>query len=464
MSDFDNNRPVTVRFAPSPTGRIHIGNVRTALYNWLFAKKYDGQFVLRFDDTDKARSKTEFADAIAEDLAWLGINPDVVAWQSKRFDAYDEAAEKLKAAGLLYPCYESGEELDRRRKLRLARRLPPVYDRDALRLTAQDRETLEKEGRQPHWRFLLPNFADTPFDTRRTEIHWDDVVRGPQTVDLASMSDPVLIREDGTYLYTLPSVVDDIEMGVSHVIRGDDHVTNTGAQISLFHALGSTAPSFGHHNLLTTISGEGLSKRSNALSIGSLHAEGFEPMAVNSLAVLIGTSHSVEAMVSMAALLEVFTPDFASRSAAKFDPAELTNLNSNLVHALDFEAVAHRLQAMGIGSDGAEAFWLAVRKNTGFVKDAKRWWDIIENGPEAGEPLDGDDLAFVREAFSQLPAEPWDDTTWSTWTNLVKAQSGRKGRALFMPLRIALTGLRSGPELADLLPLIGRAKTLDRQP
>lgn len=464
MSELENNSPVTVRFAPSPTGYIHIGNARTALFNWLYAQKHGGSFVLRFDDTDAARSKPEFAEAIEADLRWLGINPDVIAWQSKRFDAYDAAAERLKSAGLLYPCYESGEELERRRKLRLARRLPPVYGREALRLTAEDRAELESQGKQPHWRFRLPNYAENPFETRRTEIHWDDVVRGPQTVDLASMSDPVLIREDGTYLYTLPSVVDDIEMAVTHIIRGDDHVTNTGAQIALFQALECEAPNFGHHNLLTATSGEGLSKRSNALSIGSLRAAGYEPMAVDSLAVLIGTSESVSAMSSMGALLEVFRPDFASKSAAKFDPAELTGLNRTLVQQCDFAQVADQLGEMGIEGPQAEVFWLAVRNNIDFVKDADRWWKVVEVGPETDAELDQEDRDFVRAAFALLPPDPWDGETWASWTSAVKAATGRKGRGLFMPLRIALTGVRSGPELADLLPLIGRARTLARQP
>ncbi len=464
MSEIDKDSPVTVRFAPSPTGHIHIGNARTALFNWLYAQKKGGAFVLRFDDTDATRSTVEFAEAIEEDLRWLGIDPDSIAWQSRRFDAYDAAAERLKSAGLLYPCYESGEELERRRKLRLARRLPPVYGREALRLTARDKAEFEAQGRRPHWRFRLPNYAEDPFETRRTEIHWDDLVRGPQTVDLASMSDPVLIREDGTYLYTLPSVVDDIEMAVTHIIRGDDHVTNTGAQIALFHALESEAPDFGHHNLLTTSTGEGLSKRSNALSIGSLRSDGYEPMSINSLAVLIGTSQSVSAMPAMGALLEVFRPDMASKSAAKFDPAELTGLNRSLVHQLTFEQVRARLADMGIAGGRAEAFWMAVRNNIDFVKDAARWWRVVEVEPEDEAKLDPEDREFVREAFALLPPDPWDGDTWANWTGAVKAATGRKGRALFMPLRIALTGVRSGPELADLLPLIGRARTMARQP
>lgn len=464
MTELEDNRPATVRFAPSPTGYIHIGNARTALFNWLFARQNHGEFILRFDDTDETRSKTEFADAIRTDLEWLGIVADTVAWQSKRAEVYAAAADRLRDAGLLYPCFETGEELERRRKLRLARRLPPVYGREALKLSEEDKGRLEAEGRRPHWRFLLPNFADNPFETRRTEVHWDDVVRGTQTVDLASMSDPVLIREDGTYLYTLPSVVDDIEMGVTHIIRGDDHVTNTGAQIALFRALGSEAPAFGHHNLLTAATGEGLSKRSSALSIGALREAGYEPMAISSLAVLIGTSESVAAMPSMSALLELFRPEFASKSAAKFDPAELTTLNRALVHGLSYDAAADRLAALGISGPKAEAFWNTVRQNIDFVKDAERWWSIVEEGPAREESLDGDDLDFVREAFSLLPPEPWDGATWSIWTDAVKSATGRKGRALFMPLRVALTGIRSGPELADLLPLIGREGTLARRP
>ncbi|MBW8636438.1 glutamate--tRNA ligase [Hoeflea sp. WL0058] len=460
----ESDKPVVVRFAPSPTGNIHIGNARTALFNWLYAMKSGGDFILRFDDTDRQRSTVEFAEGIERDLRWLGVEPDRMEWQSRRFPAYDAAAQKLKDAGLLYPCYETGEELERKRKLRLARRLPPVYGRDALKLSDEDKARFEAEGRQPHWRFMLPNFESDPFETRRTEIHWDDVVRGPQTVDLASMSDPVLVRGDGTYLYTLPSVVDDIEMGVSHIIRGDDHVTNTGAQIALFQALGADAPAFGHHNLLTAASGEGLSKRSNALSIASLRETGIEPMAVNSLAVLIGTSHSVEAVPSMEALQDIFTPDMASKSAAKFDPSELGALNRALIHETPYDRVAARLTDMGVDEHRAEAFWLAVRGNLDVVEDARHWWGVVKNGPAGDAVLEDEDIAYVREAFALLPPEPWGADTWSTWTSAVKQASGRKGRALFMPLRIALTGSRSGPELADLLPLIGREGTLARRP
>jgi glutamyl-tRNA synthetase len=455
---------VTVRFAPSPTGLIHIGNTRTALFNWLFAKQRHGQFILRFDDTDVARSKQEHADAIRSDLEWLGIRPDRIEYQSKRFAAYDVAVERLKKAGLLYACYETAEELELRRKIRLSRRLPPVYGREALKLTDAEKAALEREGRKPHWRFLLPNFTADPFETSRTDIRWNDIVRGEETVDLASLSDPVLVREDGTYLYTLPSVVDDIDFDVTHIIRGDDHVTNTGVQIALFKALGAEPPAFGHHNLLTTISGEGLSKRTGALSISGLRESGIEPMAVASLAVLTGTSENIAAARSLDELASHFDPSHTSKSASKFDPAELEILNRTLLHGMEFDEAKDRLAALGIMGDKAEAFWRAVHGNLGRFADAARWWRIINEGPEGKPQLSEDDLTFVRAALDVLPPEPWDRETWKLWTDRVKQQSGRKGRALFMPLRLALTGLLSGPELADLLPLTGRERILARRP
>lgn len=454
---------VTVRFAPSPTGQIHIGNARTALFNWLFAKKASGRFVLRFDDTDQERSRREYADQIEADLAWLGIEPDLIVRQSERFAIYERSVESLKQAGLLYPCYETAEELELRRKIRLSRRLPPVYGREALKLSAEEKAAFEAEGRRPHWRFLLPNFDDDPFAPRRTEIQWDDIVRGWQTVDLASMSDPVLVREDGTFLYTLPSVVDDIELGITHIIRGDDHVTNTGAQIALFRALGAEAPAFGHHNLLTTATGEGLSKRTGSLSIASLKDAGVEPMAVASLAVLIGTSEAVTACRDMGELAARFDPASSSKSAAKFDPAELQMLSRSLIHSMPFEEARPRLREMGIAGPQAEPLWNAVRGNIDKVSDAAFWWKVVREGPER-PPLSAEDCAFVNVAFDLLPPEPWDRGTFAAWTDRVKAETGRKGRALFKPLRLAVTGLEAGPELADLLPLIGREGVLSRRP
>jgi glutamyl-tRNA synthetase len=455
---------VTVRFAPSPTGHIHIGNARTALFNWLFALKNGGRFIQRFDDTDVERSKQEYADSILYDLHWLGIFPDMVAYQSQRFDRYAAAVERLKAHGALYPCYETAEELELRRKVRLSRKQPPIYGREALKLTDEQKAAFEAEGRKPHWRFLLPNFATDPKKMRRSLISWTDVVRGEESVDLSSVSDPVLVREDGTYLYTLPSVVDDIEMGITHVFRGDDHVTNTGVQIALFLALDAEPPQFGHHNLLTTASGEGLSKRTGALSLGSLRENGIEPMAVASLAALIGTSEAVEAKHSMSELARDFEPSQASKSAAKFDPADLTALNRTILHGMSFKDAQDRLGALAISGELAEPFWLAVRGNLDRLSDALSWWQVVRRGPAEHVEFSAEDREFLDQAFDMLPEEPWDHDAWKTWTHAVRDATGRKGKALFMPLRLALTGLQSGPELAELLPLMGREGTLARRP
>ncbi|MEM9331192.1 MAG: glutamate--tRNA ligase [Pseudomonadota bacterium] len=448
---------IRVRFAPSPTGNIHIGNARPALINWLFALQNDGEFVLRFDDTDKERSKQEFADGIARDIDWLGIKPHSVERQSQRAASHEAATQKLKHAGLLYPCYETPDQLDRQRKRLAARGKPPIYDRSALRLDDEQRKELEAEGLRPHWRFLLPNFDSDPFTTHRTEETWDDLIRGKQTVDLASMSDPVLIREDGSWLYTLPSVVDDIELEITHVLRGDDHVTNTGAQIAIIKALGAAPPAFGHHNLLTTESGEGLSKRLGSLSIKTLADEGYEAMAVACLAVLTGTSGPVEPLASMADLAEKFDPKSVTKSAAKFDPTELGSLNKKIVHELGFDAVSERLKEINVG--GGEAFWNAVRDNLEKVKDAKDLWEIVEN---ANPVVAEDDKEFIAVAKDCLPAGDLTFDSWAEWISSVKEKSDRKGKGLFMPLRKALTGMEHGPELDKLLPLIGRERTLAR--
>ncbi len=449
---------VKVRFAPSPTGNIHIGNARPALINWLFAKQRGGEYLLRYDDTDVERSKLEFAEGIARDLEWLGIHPDAVEWQSKRSAIHQAATDRLIASGLLYPCFETPDELDRRRKRQAARGLPPIYDRAALKLTAEERSRLESEGRKPHWRFLLPNHEGDPFNPRRTEIRWDDLVRGEEIVDLASVSDPVLVREDGTWLYTLPSVVDDIDLGITHIIRGDDHVTNTGVQIALFEALGAKAPVFGHLNLLTTASGEGLSKRLGSLSLKSLADDGFEPMAVASLAVLIGGAGPVEPIPNMAALAERFDITKVGKSAAKFDTAELDALNARLVHGYEWKDVEQRFAAGAFGPD-PEALWNAIRGNIARVREAGDWWQRLMN---AEPQIASEDREFVSLAATLLPQEPWTPATWGEWTGALKEKSGRKGKALFMPLRMALTGMEHGPEMAALLPLIGRERTLAR--
>ncbi len=455
---------VIVRFAPSPTGDIHIGNARIALANWLFTKAHGGRFILRFDDTDRARSSEVYIRNIEEDLAWLGIRPDAVVRQSARLAHYEAAANALREAGRLYPAFETSEELERRRRRARALGRPPIYDRAALKLDAAERADLVAAGRRPHWRFMLANFDDDPARIRRTDIAWDDVARGAEIVDLASLSDPVLIRADGSYLYTLPSIVDDAEMGVTHIIRGEDHIANTGVQLDIFSALGHALPHFAHLNLLTAASGEGLSKRSGALSIRALREAGFEPMAVASLAVLTGSSQTIEGRHDLATLADGFNLARYSRSAAKFDPAELSTINARLVHALPFASVEPRLQAIGIA--GGAAFWEAVRANVARLPEAADWWDVVAHrsvqmGP-SGPAGAIADPAFFQDAVAVLPAEPWNEATWGGWTAALKRATGRKGRDLFLPLRLALTGRDRGPEMAKLLPLMGREETLAR--
>ena len=433
-----------VRFAPSPTGRIHIGNARAALLNWLFALKTGGQFILRYDDTDTARSTQEFADGIQTDVAWLGIKPSRVEWQSKRFGRYDEVAADLRARGFLYACYETADELDRRRKRQQARGLPPIYDRAALNLTAEEKAVFEVEGRKPHWRFKL---AQKP-------VEWTDLIRGPVHIDTATLSDPVLVREDGTYLYTLPSVIDDIDFGITHVIRGEDHVVNTAAQIEISRAINGTVPAYAHYSMLLGADGKGLSKRLGSLSLQSLRESGLESMAVVSHASLLGTSDNIHPCTDIQELVDGFDLGKLGRAPARFDEAELATLNAKLLHMTPWSTVKDRLDY------GDEAFWLAVRGNIEKLDDAKFWDDVIHQ--DLKMDVAADDVSFIAKARELLPDEPWDQTTWKTWTEAIKAATDRKGKALFMPLRHALTGMEHGPELAALLPLIGRQKVLDR--
>lgn len=442
------NANTIVRFAPSPTGLLHIGNARTALFNWIYAKRRDGSFILRYDDTDVARSTRAFADAIAKDLEWLGVTPDQSVRQSDRSALYAAAADELRKLERLYACYETEEELEYRRRRQLALGRPPVYDRAGLNLSEEDHARFAAEGRPPHWRFLLDH---------RT-VSWRDLVRGDQSIDCASLSDPVLIRGDGSYLYTLPSVVDDIDLGVTAVIRGEDHVTNTAVQIQIFETLSDRVPEFAHHNLLTLPSGEGLSKRLGHLSLSTLRDAGYEPSAVASLAVLIGTSHAVEPITDLLELTATFDLSSVSHSSAKFDPTELDALNARSLHRLPYEAVKARLLAFGI--EGGEAFWTAVRGNLEKLADAVVWWRVVNADVDTIGAIE--DRPLIEAASEQLPAEPWDQTTWAHWTEAVKAKTGRKGRDLFRPLRLALTGYEHGPELKVLLPLIGRARTRAR--
>ncbi|HEX9461685.1 MAG TPA: glutamate--tRNA ligase [Alphaproteobacteria bacterium] len=439
---------VRVRFAPSPTGQLHVGNARTALVNWLFARAVHGTFILRFDDTDLARSEDRFAEAIRSDLLWLGLTWDEQEYhQLARLPLYTKAAEKLEAAGRLYPCYETAEELDLQRKVQLARHRPPVYDRAALRLGDADRARLEAEGRRPHWRFKL--------DHRK--VGWEDRIRGSVAIDAAALSDPVLIRADGVPLYTFSSVVDDIDLQITHVIRGEDHVTNTVPQIQLFEALGAKPPEFGHLALLVGREGEGLSKRIGSLSVKSLREDGVEAMAVNSLLARLGSSKPVAPVRSLAELGQHFSLSDFGRAPARFDADELKALSAGVLHHYEFADVAHRLKASGLDA-ATEEFWQAVRGNLQRLEDARDWWQVTSG---AVAPLI-DDANFAATAASLLPAEPWDDTTWTMWTSAVRAATGRKGRELFMPLRRALTAREHGPELKALLPMIGREKAAAR--
>lgn len=448
---------VIVRFAPSPTGKLHIGNVRTALINWLFVRKQGGQFILRLDDTDRERSTDANAEAIRTDLTWLGLSWDSTFRQSDRTQRYDERKAELITSGRLYPCYETEDELDRKRKRQMARGLPPLYDRAALKLTAAERAKFEADGIKPHWRFRLANTeAHAPETIVPTLVRWPDLVRGDQAIDVSSMSDPVVARGDGTYLYTFTSVVDDIDSTITHIIRGEDHVTNAGVQAQLFEALGATVPAMAHFSLLIGANGEALSKRLGSLSVESFRAQGLEAMAVNSLAALIGTSDAVQPIAALAELAATFDITHLSRSPSRFDTAELEALNAKLLHKLPYADVATRLAALG--ADGGETEWLAVRGNLATLADAKVWHGVI-HGPST--PVI-EDAALCVTARDLLPPEPWDETTWGTWTNAVKTATGAKGRALFHPLRLALTGRETGPELKSLLPLIGRARAVER--
>ncbi len=435
---------ILTRFAPSPTGRLHVGNIRTALHNWMFARAQGGRFVLRIDDTDAERSEERFVDAIRADLDWLGMTPDGEERQSARGDIYEARFAALVEAGRVYRAYETAQELDLKRKIQLGRGLPPLYDRAALALTDADHARLAAEGVAPHWRFRLDH--DAP-------IAWDDLIRGPQHFDAKTMSDPVVRRADGSWLYMLPSAIDDAEMGVTHVVRGEDHVSNTALQLQMFDALGVTPPRFAHEALLTGAEGK-LSKRLGSLGVDHFREVGIEPQAVRALLARIGTSDPVEPIADAAPLIAGF--DFArfGRAPARFDETELAQLNARIVHTLDYATVADRLPA-GMG----EAEWVAVRPNLNVLAEAADWWRVIE-GPV---PVDPDrDAAYLDQAAAVAGEIDWAGDPWHALTGQLKDATGRKGKALFLPLRRALTGLDHGPEMAALLPLIGRERAIAR--
>ena len=436
------DRPTITRFAPSPTGFIHVGNLRTALMNYLITAKAGGTFILRLDDTDQERSKQEYADGIMEDLDWLGLHWDRVEKQSLRMDRYREAADQLRANGRFYECFESPVELDLKRKKQLNMHKPPVYDRTSLYLTEDQKSAMRAEGRAGYWRFRL--------DQQR--IEWPDGILGPISIDAASVSDPVLIRADGQVLYTFASSVDDIDMGVSFIVRGADHVTNTATQIQIMQAMGGTPPSFAHHSLLTGAKGEELSKRLGTLSLRDLRAAGVEPMALLSLMARLGSSKPVELAHSIQDLIDGFDVGSFGAAPTKFDAEDLFPLTRAHVQSLPLSAVAKDISALGVPDSQAQGFWDVAKGNITIKADLAGWWNLFRDG---AEPLvDDEDRDFVAEALALLPAKPWTIATWHDWTEVVKAKTGRKGKGLYRPLRRALTGLDAGPEMADVMPML----------
>lgn len=435
---------VTVRFAPSPTGRLHVGNARTALVNWLFARRNNGRFLLRLDDTDTERSSDEFADQIRADLLWLGLVWDDEARQSDRLDRYAEAAAHLRATGRLYPCYETSEELALKRKSLLSRGRPPIYDRAALVLSESERAALEAQGRQPHWRFKLS----------ASSIAWEDLVRGPIHYQGGDLSDPVLIRADGRPLYTLSSVVDDIDFGISQILRGEDHLTNTAVQTQLFEALSAAIPRFGHLSLLTDAAGEGLSKRLGSLSLADLRDNsGLEPSTITSYLAKLGTADPIEPRHHLSDLVADFDIARFSRATPRFDPADLERLNARLLHSMPYDLAVPRLQTLGLTQIDPET-WQRLRPNLTRFADIHDWWRIL------AEPLTPiiTDPDLTTAAADLLPPEPWDESTCQPWLDQLKASTGQKGKPLFLALRRALTGRDHGPDLKTLLPLLGHAR------
>ncbi len=435
------------RFAPSPTGYIHVGNLRTALMNHLIARKTGGTFILRLDDTDRERSKQEYADQLQRDLEWLGLHWDRIERQSDRLDRYRAEAEVLKDRGRFYECFESPTELDLKRKKLLNMGRPPVYDRASLKLDEAQKAAYRAEGRDGYWRFLL--------DQQR--IEWTDGILGPISIDAASVSDPVLIRADGQVLYTFASSVDDIDMGVTHIVRGADHVTNTATQIQIMQAMGGTPPQFAHHSLLTGAQGEELSKRLGTLSLKDLREAGVAPEALLSLMARLGSSQPVVLQMSLDEIAEGFDVSQFGAAPTKFDAEDLWPLTRERNQQLPFAAVRDRVAALGVPADQAEAFWNVARHNITKLDDLEPWARLVTEG--AAPLVAEEDRDFVAQALALLPHRPWGSTTWADWTSAVKAATGRKGKGLFMPLRRALTGMDHGPEMADLMPLLTKVPT-----
>ncbi len=438
---------VTVRFAPSPTGLLHIGNARTALINWLFARARHGRFILRIDDTDPDRCRPEFIAAIEEDLRWLGLIWDERHQQSTRLAHYRLAFDTLQHAGRLYPCYETPEELEAKRRARRARGEPPIYDRAGRHLDEAHRRLYESEGRVPHWRFALDD----------GEVAWHDLIQGDKRFLGTHLSDPVVLRADGLPTYIFASVVDDVELGITHVIRGEDHVANTAVQVQIIQALGSRVPQFAHLPLLVDAEGRSLSKRLGGLTLRSLREQGIEPMAINCLLAALGTPDAPRIAFEPQDLATEFALERFGRAPPKFDPAMLERINAELLHAMPYELARPRLVELGLG-DADARFWHAVRPNLTRLTEAREWWAVI-TGPITPVIEDRGHLAVAAEL---LPEGELDERTFERWITAIKESTGRRGRALYRPLRLALTGREHGPELRHLLPLIGRQRALAR--
>lgn len=435
---------VFVRFAPSPTGLIHLGNTRTALLNWLFARKMGGAFLLRLDDTDIQRSQETYTDALLEDLAWLGLSYDQFVRQSDRLDQYAQAIEHLKKCGRLYPCYEKPEDLEARRRLQAARGKPPLYDRAALQLTLAQKKQFEEEGRRPHWRFFLTE----------AEVVWADLVRGETRYQTHHLSDPVLVREDGSPVYTLASVVDDLELGITHILRGEDHVTNTVVQIQLMEALDGNpaAFTFGHFPLIVDQEGQGFSKRLGSLSLQELRRQGMHPLAICSVLAALGTAEAPLLCGHLEDLVLDFDLGKFGRSTPKLDLEDLWHVNTKLLHHLPFEVIQHRLIALDL-SYITPHFWEAIKGNITRLEDLALWWTICHGSLTS--PFEAvQEIDYLQQALDLLPPAPWTPETWSVWTALLKEKTGRTGKNLYLPLRLALTGLDHGPEMKILLPLM----------
>ena len=439
------------RFAPSPTGVLHIGNIRSALHNWLLARRAKlkgeaGKFLLRIDDTDAERSREEYVEAIRADLAWLGLHPDGEARQSQRGELYEAEFQRLVAAGRVYRCYETAQELELKRKVLLGRGLPPIYDRAGLALSEADHAARAAAGERPHWRFVLDHASP---------IAWPDGIRGDQHFDPRQMSDPVIRRADGSWLYMLPSVIDDIAMGVTQVLRGEDHVTNTAAQLQMFTALGAAPPGFAHMALLVGAEGK-LSKRLGSLGMAELREQGIEPEAIVALLARLGTSDPVDPALDADALAASFDLGHFGRAPARFDETELQRLNASVLHRLPYARVAGQLP-----EGMSEAAWQAIRPNLTTLAEAAEWWQVI-TGPIVAPVVDAETRAFLDSAAEIAAGLAWDDGVWKALTGALKTQTGRSGKALFLPLRQALTGHDHGPDMATLLPLIGRDAALAR--